>query len=152
MNWSNVYRIEWKKDADGKHRVCYRGSRGLPAPYVGEGAATLTDDELRVMYLSLRREEKRGIPTAWAGHVVTATRPRTILGLDEVEKYFKEERMKKENERTKEKVMDLEVRVKELEAVVMDLLKAIVIKDDNVTQGAVVKENGDGAGQDGKEK
>ena len=134
----------------------YKGSRSLPAPYVGEGDITLTDQELRNMYWDLRREERKGIPTAWAGNVVMATRPRTIQGLDEIEKYFKSEA---KNEAMKYRMKELECRVKELEnngkeldAHIMRLLDAIVIKDDGFTKEAVVKENGGDAGQGGEEK
>jgi hypothetical protein len=129
MNWSNVQAIRWKKEEDGRHRVCYSGSRSLPTPYVGNSCVFLTDDEFRAMYLILRREQKKGISGfGWScnsnGDVVTATHPRTIQGLDEVEKYFKDEAMKKENDRMKVRLKDLEGRVKELEAIVMELLKA----------------------------
>jgi len=169
MNWSNVYRIEWNGDASGKHEVCYSGSRSLPAPYVGIGCITLTEEELRSVYLILRREEKRGMP-------------RKILGLDAIAKYLSDGAMKKEDERMKNRVKDLEDRVKELEAIVMEkyladeaplekedkgkarvkdlegrvkeleTIVATVTKDDDVIFKTAMEENGDGARQDGEEK
>jgi len=150
MNWSNVYQIEWNEDASGKHKVCYSGSRSLPAPYVGNGSIMLTDDELKGVYLILRREESLGIPIAWSGGVVTQTRPRRIVGLDAIAKYFSDEALKKEDERMKNKVKDLELRLRALEVVVEELLA--IVKDGDVTDGTAVKENGDDVGQDGEEK
>jgi hypothetical protein len=83
--------------------------------YNGTGCIDLTDDEFREMYLILRREEKKGIPSAWAGDVVTVTRPRIISGLATVEKYFKDEAAKKRVLRIELANLRLQDRVEELE-------------------------------------
>jgi hypothetical protein len=116
MNWANVCRIRWCGIVNGdRHRVEYNGSKLLPGNYVGNGVIDLTAQEFRSMYLILKGEELKGTPVAWNGEEITATIPRTIIGLDKVEGYFKEQAAKTKAALEYEDKLKMQERMKELE-------------------------------------
>jgi hypothetical protein len=116
MNWKNVCRICWCGIVHGdKHRVEYNGSKLLPGSFVGNGVIDLTAQEFRSMYLILKAEELKGMPVAWSGDEITATVPRTVIGLDKVEDYFKEQAAKTKAAVDYDDKLKIQERMKELE-------------------------------------
>jgi hypothetical protein len=116
MNWGNVCRIQSRGIVEGgRHRVEYNGSKLLPGRYVGNGVIALTAQEFRSMYLILKAEELKGSPVAWDGNEITATIPRTVIGLDKVEDYFKEQAAKTKAALDYEDKLKMQHRMKELE-------------------------------------
>jgi hypothetical protein len=115
MNWGNVCRIDWCGIIDSKHRVNYNGSKMLPGPFVGHGCIDLTPDEFTSMYQTLKAEERRGMPVAWAGDQISATVPRTIIGLDKVRDYFRRHAAKARAVMDYEDKLKMRKRIEELE-------------------------------------
>jgi hypothetical protein len=87
----------------------------LPGLYVGNGVIDLTAQEFRSMYLILKAEELKGCPVAWDGDAITATIPRTVIGLDKVEDYFKGQAAKTKAALDYEDKLKMQERMKELE-------------------------------------
>jgi hypothetical protein len=95
--------------------VQYNGSKMLPGHYVGNGMIDLTTQEFRTMYLILKAEEMKGTPVASSGDEITATIPRTIIGLDKVEDYFKRQAAKTKAALEYDDKLKKQKRMKELE-------------------------------------
>jgi hypothetical protein len=116
MNWANVCRIQWCGIIEGgRHRMQYSGSKILPGCYVGNRVIDLTTQEFRQMYLILKAEEMKGTPVAWSGNEITATVSRTMIGLDKVENYFKEQAAKTKAAMEYEDKVKMKKRMKDLE-------------------------------------
>jgi hypothetical protein len=138
MNWANVCRVRWCGIVHGdKHRVEYNGSKLLPGSFVGNGVIDLTAEEFRSMYLILKAEELKGMPVAWSGDEITATVPRTVIGLDKVEDYFKKQAAKTKAALDYDDKLKMQERMKELErrvTVLEDYLKGVCDISDNNEQ------------------
>jgi hypothetical protein len=67
------------------------------------------------MYLILKSEELKGCPVAWSGDEITATVPRTVIGLDKVEDYFKAQAAKTKAAMDYDDKLKMQERMKELE-------------------------------------